>query len=48
MSPKNTTLEVAALPDHKDPAALEKADDRGLFLIRTFMDQVTHNEIGNS
>jgi CheY-like chemotaxis protein len=40
-------FEVAGLPDHKDPAALEKNDRRGLFLIRTFMDQVTHNEIGN-
>ena len=40
-------FEVAGLPDHKDPAALEKTDHRGLFLIRTFMDQVTHNEKGN-
>jgi CheY-like chemotaxis protein len=40
-------FEVAALPDHKDPAALARTDHRGLFLIRTFMDQVTHNEKGN-
>jgi CheY-like chemotaxis protein len=40
-------FEVAALPDHKDPAALEKSEHRGLFLVRTFMDQVTHNEKGN-
>jgi CheY-like chemotaxis protein len=40
-------FEVADLPDHKDPTALEKSDRRGLFLIRTFMDQVTHNEKGN-
>jgi len=38
---------VAALPHHKDAAALEKSDQRGLFLIRTFMDQVTHNDSGN-
>lgn len=37
---------VASLPDSKDAAALE-ADRRGLLLIRTFMDKVTHNESGN-
>jgi CheY-like chemotaxis protein len=35
------------LPDPTDPVNLEKVSGRGLLLIRTFMDEVTHNEIGN-
>jgi CheY-like chemotaxis protein len=35
------------LPDPTDPANLEKASGRGLLLIRTFMDQVSHNAQGN-
>jgi CheY-like chemotaxis protein/anti-sigma regulatory factor (Ser/Thr protein kinase) len=35
------------LPDHKDPASLEKTSERGLRLIRSFMDEVRHNETGN-
>jgi CheY-like chemotaxis protein len=38
---------VSSLPDHKNPAALEKTEHRGLFLILTFMDEVTYNEKGN-
>jgi CheY-like chemotaxis protein len=38
---------VAALPDPKDSTLLEQTDQRGLFLIHTFMDQVTHNASGN-
>ena len=35
------------LPDPTDPSNLEKASGRGLLLIRTFMDEVRHNESGN-
>jgi CheY-like chemotaxis protein len=35
------------LPDHKNPANLEKPGERGLLLIRTFMDEVHHNDKGN-
>ncbi len=36
----------AALPDPTDPTQLEKATGRGLYLIRTFMDEVQHNATG--
>jgi CheY-like chemotaxis protein/anti-sigma regulatory factor (Ser/Thr protein kinase) len=35
------------LPDPTDPANLENVSGRGMLLIRTFMDDVYHNEIGN-
>jgi anti-sigma regulatory factor (Ser/Thr protein kinase) len=35
------------LPDPTDPASLEKTSGRGMLLIRTFMDEVRHNEAGN-
>jgi len=35
------------LPDPTDPANLERTTGRGLLLIRTFMDEVYHNETGN-
>jgi CheY-like chemotaxis protein/anti-sigma regulatory factor (Ser/Thr protein kinase) len=37
----------AALPDPTDPANLDKSSGRGLLLIRTFMDHVSHNASGN-
>lgn len=40
-------FDVAALPDPSDPENIEKIGGRGLLLIRTFMDQVTHNSRGN-
>lgn len=40
-------LDQASLPDAEDPGALEKVSARGLVLIRTFMDDVSHNEKGN-
>jgi CheY-like chemotaxis protein/anti-sigma regulatory factor (Ser/Thr protein kinase) len=40
-------FDPSGLPDPTDPANLEKASGRGLFLIRTFMDEVYHNETGN-
>jgi CheY-like chemotaxis protein len=40
-------FDVAAAPDPRDPAVLEREEGRGLMLIRTFMDEVTHNQRGN-
>ena len=37
----------ATVPDPSDPANLERISGRGLMLIRTFMDEVEHNEKGN-
>jgi CheY-like chemotaxis protein len=36
-----------SLPDPTDPSNLERCYGRGLLLIRTFMDEVYHNESGN-
>jgi anti-sigma regulatory factor (Ser/Thr protein kinase)/CheY-like chemotaxis protein len=36
-----------SLPDPTDPANIELASGRGLLLIRTFMDEVKHNAVGN-
>lgn len=40
-------FDPSSLPDPTDPANVEKVSGRGLFLIRTFMDKVYHNETGN-
>jgi len=40
-------FDPSTLPDPCDPANLEKASGRGLLLVRTFMDEVQHNERGN-
>jgi CheY-like chemotaxis protein/anti-sigma regulatory factor (Ser/Thr protein kinase) len=40
-------FDPASLPDPTDPANLERTCGRGLLLIRTFMDEVRHNERGN-
>jgi len=40
-------FDPSGLPDPTDPANVEKVSGRGLFLIRTFMDVVYHNETGN-
>jgi anti-sigma regulatory factor (Ser/Thr protein kinase) len=40
-------FDPSTLPDPCDPANLERVGGRGLLLIRTFMDSVTHNESGN-
>ncbi len=37
----------ASLPDPTDPANLEREGGRGVLLMRTFMDDVYYNEIGN-
>jgi CheY-like chemotaxis protein/anti-sigma regulatory factor (Ser/Thr protein kinase) len=36
-----------SIPDPTDPANLERTCGRGLLLIRTFMDEVRHNDRGN-
>ena len=40
-------FDAAALRDPTDPENLERAGGRGLLLINAFMDEVSHNEIGN-
>ncbi|MFT3769883.1 MAG: response regulator [Minicystis sp.] len=40
-------FDPSVLPDPTDPAQLERVSGRGLLLIRTFMDEVAHNERGN-
>jgi anti-sigma regulatory factor (Ser/Thr protein kinase) len=40
-------FDPSTLPDPTDPANLGRVGGRGLLLIRTFMDSVTHNPSGN-
>ena len=40
-------FDVSAAPEPGDPAVLEREEGRGLMLIRTFMDEVAHNDLGN-
>jgi CheY-like chemotaxis protein/anti-sigma regulatory factor (Ser/Thr protein kinase) len=40
-------FDVSKLPDPTDPENMLKVGGRGLLLIRTFMDDVRHNERGN-
>lgn len=40
-------FDPSQLPDPTDPANLERISGRGLLLIRTFMDEVRHNDKGN-
>ena len=40
-------FDPAALPDPTDPAHIEKASGRGIFLMRAFMDEVRFNDAGN-
>lgn len=40
-------FDFSSLPDPTDLANLEKPSGRGLLLIRTFMDEIRHNEQGN-
>jgi len=41
-------FDPASLADPTDPANFDKASGRGLLLIRTFMDEVFHNDQGNA
>lgn len=47
VSDEGPGFDPSVLPDPTDPAQLEMVHGRGLLLIRTFMDDVTHNERGN-
>jgi CheY-like chemotaxis protein/anti-sigma regulatory factor (Ser/Thr protein kinase) len=40
-------FDPATLPDPTNPENIEKCSGRGLLLIRTFMDHVSHNALGN-
>jgi CheY-like chemotaxis protein/anti-sigma regulatory factor (Ser/Thr protein kinase) len=40
-------FDASKLPDPNDPANLDRIGGRGLLLIRTFMDSVSHNRRGN-
>ena len=40
-------FDPSLLPDPRDPENLEKASGRGVLLMRTFMDEVIYNDIGN-
>ena len=40
-------FDVSSLPDPTAPENIMKPSGRGLLLIRTFMDEVTHNDTGN-
>jgi CheY-like chemotaxis protein len=40
-------FDPSLLPDLRNPATWDKFGDRGLVLIRTFMDEVRHNKEGN-
>jgi len=41
-------FDTTSLPDPTDSKALERPYGRGLFLIRSFMDEVKFNEVGNT
>ena len=47
ISDEGPGFDPSGLPDPTDPAQIEMVSGRGLLLIRTFMDEVTHNERGN-
>lgn len=40
-------FDAARLPDPTDPSNLERPCGRGVMLMRTFMDEILYNEIGN-
>ena len=40
-------FDPSTLPDPTDPANIEKACGRGVLLMRTFMDDVIYNDVGN-
>ena len=41
-------FDPSRLPDPTDPANIEKASGRGIFLMRAFMDEVRYNDTGNA
>lgn len=40
-------FDVKSLPDPRDPERLALASGRGVLLMRTFMDEVSYNDVGN-
>jgi anti-sigma regulatory factor (Ser/Thr protein kinase) len=44
---EGTGFDVASVPDPSDPSAMEAQHGRGLSLMRSFMDEVIHNDVGN-
>lgn len=40
-------FDPASVPDPTNPENLDKLSGRGLLLIRTFMDEISHNPLGN-
>ncbi|MCA9046071.1 MAG: ATP-binding protein, partial [Planctomycetaceae bacterium] len=40
-------FDVSSLPDPTDPEALERPCGRGLLLMRSFMNEVSYNDVGN-
>jgi hypothetical protein len=40
-------FDPSTLPDPTDPENLERSSGRGILLMRTFMDEVSFNEVGN-
>lgn len=47
ISDQGPGFDPCTLPDPTDPENIELASGRGLLLIRTFMDEVSHNKPGN-
>ena len=47
ISDEGPGFEPESIPDPRDPENLHRVSGRGLLLIRTFMDQVVHNALGN-
>lgn len=47
ISDEGPGFDPKSLPDPEDPSVLERTYGRGLLLIRTFMDEVSHNAEGN-
>ncbi len=48
MEDEGAGFDPDSLPDPTDPENLMKAHGRGLLLVRTFMDEATHNAKGNA
>ena len=40
-------FDPSSLPDPTEPANLERVSGRGVLLMRTFMDEVSYNQVGN-
>jgi len=40
-------FDVSSIPDPTDPNNIERVSGRGMLLMRTFMDRVEYNELGN-